>query len=61
MWCVYSRWETMLLSSSVSADRLTELELRCCRRVVQLCTDCLLTIYCCATNADTVLPVTRHK
>jgi len=46
-----SSWETMLIKST---ERLTDAELRCCRRLVQLCQDCLLTVYCCATNAATL-------
>lgn len=35
-------WETMF---SKSSDNVTPLEMSCCRRVVQLCRDCLLIVY----------------
>lgn len=43
-------WETIL---SKSSEQVNELELQCCRRIVQLCKDCLLVVYQFANESKT--------
>jgi len=43
-------WETIF---SKSTDSIDETELNCCRRIVQLCKDCLLIVYQFAAEAKT--------
>ncbi|XP_052777435.1 tubulin polyglutamylase TTLL7-like isoform X2 [Mya arenaria] len=45
-----SSWETIF---SKSSDAIDETELNCCRRIVQLCKDCLLIVYQFAAEAKT--------
>lgn len=41
-------WESIF---SKSSDSISETELNCCRRIVQLCRDCLLIVYQFAAEA----------
>ncbi|XP_039259951.2 tubulin polyglutamylase TTLL7-like [Styela clava] len=54
LWSCFSTssnsWETMF---SKSSDTLSECEMECCRRIVQLCKDCLLIVYQFASDAQT--------
>ncbi|XP_029474237.1 tubulin polyglutamylase TTLL7 isoform X2 [Rhinatrema bivittatum] len=43
-----SSWETMF---SKSTEVVTPQELQCCQRLVQLCKDCVLVVYKCATDS----------
>lgn len=41
-------WETIF---SKSTDAISEIEMECCRRITQLCKDCLLIVYQFASEA----------
>ena len=45
-----SSWETIF---SKSSEAITGLEMACCRRVVELCQDCLLIVYQFASDTKT--------
>ena len=43
---------------SKSTDAVTNLEMACCRRIVQLCRDCLLIVYQFAAEAKSAAAAT---
>ena len=47
-------WETIF---SKSSETISQLELACCRRIVQLCRDCLLIVYQFAAEAKLASPM----
>ncbi|WAR24816.1 TTLL7-like protein [Mya arenaria] len=53
-----SSWETIF---SKSSDAIDETELNCCRRIVQLCKDCLLIVYQFAAEAKTASQGVRQN
>ncbi|XP_071844144.1 uncharacterized protein [Apostichopus japonicus] len=51
-------WETMF---SKSSESVTPVEMSCCRRVVQLCRDCLLIVYQFAAESRSNPPIPRSS
>jgi tubulin polyglutamylase TTLL7 len=51
-------WETIFSKSSENVD---EVELNCCRRIVQLCKDCLLIVYQFAAEAKNASQVGERE
>lgn len=50
-------WETIF---SKSTENISETDLNCCRRIVQLCKDCLLIVYQFAADAKSTSTNTSH-